>query len=133
MLTYTNGMNHAAPECTFCVENGLLKGEVLAETEGGFVTAALGNPGCCLVTPKVHAETVAELPDGWWQDMKALVPKVVADSVPFNISLNYGRDAGQTVAHLHFWVIPRQSGLPASGKGFARLIAEADGNAPAAE
>jgi len=80
----------------------------------------------CLIIPNGHYESLLELPDTWWQDLKALLSKVPGLTGDYNLSLNYGKDAGQSVKHLHFWVIPRESGKPSSGKGFARLIAEAD-------
>jgi diadenosine tetraphosphate (Ap4A) HIT family hydrolase len=126
-------MDHAVANCPFCLENGLFKGEIITETDGGFVTDALGSPGCYLVIPKTHTETVSDLPNSWWQEMKALMPHGVDDQSSFNISLNYGKNAGQTVAHLHFWIIPRTAGKPSSGKGFARLISEADRDVPATE
>lgn len=79
-----------------------------------------------LIIPAQHVESLLDLPDNWWQDFKAMLAQVPGLTGDYNLSLNYGKDAGQSLKHLHFWVIPRESGKPSSGKGFARLIAEAD-------
>jgi diadenosine tetraphosphate (Ap4A) HIT family hydrolase len=52
---------------------------------------------------------------------------VPASKDHYNLSLNVGEHAGQTVKHLHFWVIPRQPGLPTSGMGLATLVAPSAG------
>ena len=41
--------------CPFCFENGLLKGEILAETDGAYLIGAYQRPGNYLVIPKQHA------------------------------------------------------------------------------
>lgn len=48
----------------------------------------------------------------------------------YNISLNIGKLAGQTVKHLHFWVIPRYADTPSTGKGLACLIKDANASVP---
>lgn len=110
------------PNCPFCLENNLLKSEILHETDGGFLIPALGDGGNYLIIPKAHAEDPGKLPDDWWADFKELFAKVPVDKANYNLSLNIGQQAGQTLKHLHFWVIPRQAGLPTSGKGLATLI-----------
>jgi Diadenosine tetraphosphate (Ap4A) hydrolase and other HIT family hydrolases len=104
------------------LENNLLKTPILHKSNGGFLVPALGSEGNYLIVPKVHAEDPGELPDDWWADFKALFAKVPIEKAHYNLSLNVGEHAGQTVKHLHFWVIPRKPGLPTSGKGLAALI-----------
>ena len=112
------------PNCPFCRSNGLLRGEVLAETEGGFMVAT--DFDAHLIIPNVHAESLSDLPDTWWQDFKTLFAQVPGLPESYNLSLNVGKNAGQSVKHLHFWIIPREGGKPSSGKGLARFIADAD-------
>ncbi len=57
--------------------------------------------------------------------MRELLPLVPELGEHYNLSLNVGKSAGQSVKHLHFWVIKREGGLGSSGKGLARLISEA--------
>jgi diadenosine tetraphosphate (Ap4A) HIT family hydrolase len=112
-------------DCPFCLSNNLLKSSVIASSPGGFLTAAAGDPGNYLIVPKEHAEALSGLPDDWWHDVKELLAQIPNLSDHYNMSVNVGESAGQSVKHLHFWIIPRVAGLPSSGKGLARLISEA--------
>ena len=123
------GMHYIAPsrqDCVFCRSNGRLKGEVLVASEGAYLIEAGSAPGNFLIIPDTHVEALSELPDSWWADVKELLGQVPGLGENYNLSINIGREAGQTVGHLHFWVIPRVSDRPSSGKGFVRLIDEAD-------
>ena len=75
-----------------------------------------------LIIPNYHVELLTELHDSWWQDVKMLLQAVPTQLASYNVTVNYGRDAGQSVSHLHFWVVPRLPGQPASGKGMTGLI-----------
>lgn len=114
------------PDCPLCPENGLLKEPVIAQTDAAYLIRALSSPGNFLIVPKIHTENPADLPADWWVAFAELLGKIPGLGKSYNISLNFGQPAGQTVAHVHFWVIPRAGGQAASGKGLARLIAEAD-------
>jgi L-threonylcarbamoyladenylate synthase len=112
--------------CPFCRSNGALKGQVLFSSEGAYLIESLSNSGRYLIIPEPHVESLADLPDTWWRDLKVMLARVPGLTRDFNVSINAGRNAGQTVKHLHFWVIPRAGGQSASGKGLARLIDEAN-------
>lgn len=112
------------PGCPFCLGNGLLKGEVLFRSAGAYLIEAHTNPGNYLVIPSVHVESPLDLPDDWWHEMKELLPRAPRLPEAYNIAMNLGEHAGQSVKHLHFWIVPRPGGQPASGKGLARLIQE---------
>jgi diadenosine tetraphosphate (Ap4A) HIT family hydrolase len=75
-----------------------------------------------LILPTYHAEKVTELHDTWWKGVKELMPKVPNLSENFNLSFNIGKESGQTIQHLHLWVIPRYPSQLASGTGLAGLI-----------
>ncbi len=113
-------------DCPFCRENNLLKGDILAETPGGYLIANQYDPGTFLIIPSVHVEEVVELANDWWRSFKELFAHVPGLPPDFNVTLNHGKLAGQSVRHLHFWVIPRLPGQPSSGKGMARLIDDAN-------
>lgn len=113
--------------CPLCPQNNLLKEPILAETSNAYLMPAHGSPGIFLITPKQHVELPGELPPNWWSNMAELLAKVPKLGEHYNISLNFGKDSGQTIKHLHFWVIPRAAGQPASGKGLAGLISEVNG------
>lgn len=114
------------PGCGFCRSNNSLDGEVIAESANAYLIQAGTSPDNYLIIPNAHVESIAELADDWWKEVKWLLPKVPHLLPDYNLSLNIGRQSGQTMPHLHFWVISRAPGLPASGKGFARLISEAN-------
>lgn len=117
---------NAPKDCPFCRENGLLKGDILAENAGGFLIANQYDPGTFLIIPSAHAEEIAELPDDWWRSFKELFAKIPDVPHDFNVALNHGKLAGQSVKHLHFWIVPRAAGQPSSGKGLVRLIDDAN-------
>jgi diadenosine tetraphosphate (Ap4A) HIT family hydrolase len=112
----------AIPHCPFCRENGLLKGQVIAESSGGYMMENVTSPGDYLIIPSVHAEQPNELPDTWWQDFKTLLAQIPTQPQHYNISLNLGQPAGQSVKHLHFWIIPRTPDHRHAGKGLRGLL-----------
>ena len=120
-------MNKTPTDCPFCRVNGLLKGDVVAETKQAFLIEFNFGKGYYLIVPDAHAESLQDLPDNWWADFKQLLGKVPDLASEYNLSLNYGKNAGQTVKHLHFWIVPRSGGKPSSGKGLAGFIKESDG------
>lgn len=113
-------------DCPFCLENNLFKGEIIAATEQAFLAPNVAVPGDFLIVPKKHVEELTDLPDTWWTDVKTLLPQVPGLTGDYNIAVNYGKAAGQSIKHLHFWIVPRPQGMPSSGKGLARLISDAD-------
>jgi diadenosine tetraphosphate (Ap4A) HIT family hydrolase len=110
------------PECPFCRGNGLLKGVVIAESVGSYLTENAFFPGNYLIIPSEHVESPVNLPDNWWQGVKELLGKIPAELGDYNMAFNVGKQAGQTIKHLHFWVVPRQENQPATGKGLITLI-----------
>jgi len=118
-------MNVPSPDCPFCLANNLLAVPVLAESEGAYLVPAHSHPGNYLIIPRNHAESIADLPDDWMRDFKHLLAQV-PDLDHFNITLNVGKSAGQTVKHLHFWIVPRAGDQLASGKGLVSLIKHAN-------
>jgi diadenosine tetraphosphate (Ap4A) HIT family hydrolase len=115
------------PQCPLCRTNGLLKSEVLADSPGAYLVENLNWPGDYLIIPSEHIESPLELPDTWWRDMRDLIAKIPhPPEYYYNITLNVGKPAGQTIKHLHFWIIPREAGRPSSGKGLATFIKAAD-------
>ena len=114
------------PKCPLCPENG--KVNIIDETKDGYLVEARDQPvsGCFLIIPKEHITHVSMLPPMWQVDVTDLL-----DSIPwysrgadFNISLNQGKKAGQTLSHIHFWVFPRddEEGSTSYAKGAATLL-----------
>lgn len=114
-------------DCPFCrLETNRVR------LEGEFAVAFLdGFPvteGHTLVIPKRHVASLFELPDVEQVAVWMLVAKVrallMADIKPdgFNVGLNDGTSAGQTVMHAHVHVIPRRHGDVADPKGGVRWV-----------
>lgn len=113
-------------DCPFCRSNNLLRGAVIAQTDHAYLLQHQQRSGSYLVIPSTHVEAITEMSDTWWADFKTLLAQVPGLSPDYNMSVNIGTEAGQTIKHLHFWIIPRQPGEPSSGKGLAKLISEAN-------
>lgn len=113
--------------CPFCV----LKDEpILLQTEKAFAIAD-GYPvsaGHTLVVPRQHVRTLFELPRPDQLSLWALVERVRALLAEqhhpdgFNIGLNDGLAAGQTVPHVHIHVIPRYQGDVSDPRGGVRWV-----------
>lgn len=113
-----------AKDCKFCRSNGILQGEVLAETDGAYMIKAGQFEQYYLIIPSSHTESLDALPNDWWAKVKTLLANIEGLE-DYNLSINLGPTAGQTIKHIHFWVIPRSSDQLSSGKGLARLIEDA--------
>ena len=84
--------------------------------------------GHALVIPKRHVDSLFELSEQEQADLWKLVALVRAELQTkfqpdgFNIGLNDGVAAGQTVMHAHIHIIPRRHGDAADPKGGVRWI-----------
>jgi len=84
--------------------------------------------GHTLVIPKQHVVSLFDLPERDLAEVWRLVVKVraklMADLKPdgFNVGVNDGQAAGQTVMHAHIHVIPRRKGDVADPRGGVRWI-----------
>ena len=103
-------------DCIFCK---IVDGKIPATKvyEDGLTVSFLdimpANKGHCLVVPKKHSQTLAEMEDN---DLVAMIKaaKKVARALSlsfgngsFNIVMNNGKEAGQVVNHSHIHIIPR--------------------------
>ena len=116
-----------SPACPFC---DLPKERVLLETETTQVLldAFPITEGHTLVIPRRHVASIFELPPeelaALWSQV-AFVRKVIAKKYcadAFNIGVNDGSAAGQTVPHAHIHVIPRRNGDSPDPRGGIRWI-----------
>src|SRR5271157_4652570 len=122
-------MNELRPDggCPFC---SLPKERIWLE--GGAAVAVLdGFPisdGHSLVIPKRHVELLFDLPDEELAQLWSLVAKVRQllkrkyQPDGFNIGVNEGRAAGQTISHAHIHVIPRRTGDVPDPRGGIRWV-----------
>ena len=86
------------------------------------------SPGHVLIVPRRHVAAFMNATEAERSALWALVPKVLErlrkEHSPdgFNIGLNDGPAAGQTIGHLHLHVIPRYKGDAADPRGGVRWI-----------
>jgi diadenosine tetraphosphate (Ap4A) HIT family hydrolase len=86
------------------------------------------SPGHCLVIPRRHVASFFDCTTEERAAMMALLDaaKVVLDRehrpAAYNLGLNNGRVAGQTVMHVHLHLIPRYTGDAVDPRGGVRWI-----------
>jgi diadenosine tetraphosphate (Ap4A) HIT family hydrolase len=121
-------MHALAPEeCPFCPP---LEARPLLESEFAFAIFDRSpvNPGHVLVIPRRHVADIFELTEGELHDvlrLLSLVRQRIAADFPvagFNVGVNVGDAAGQTIAHAHIHLIPRYPGDVADPTGGVRGV-----------
>jgi diadenosine tetraphosphate (Ap4A) HIT family hydrolase len=86
------------------------------------------SPGHTLIVPRRHIASAAEATSGEFAAIWALLMEARAgierELKPdgFNIGINDGRAAGQTVMHLHVHLIPRYAGDSSDPRGGLRWV-----------
>jgi diadenosine tetraphosphate (Ap4A) HIT family hydrolase len=113
--------------CPFCrLETSRIRLE--SEFARAFLDGFPVTEGHTLVIPKRHVSSLFELTETEQSDVLRLVAEVRASLLHelqpegFNIGLNDGIPAGQTVMHAHVHVIPRRHGDVADPRGGVRWI-----------
>jgi len=103
-------------DCVFCrIVEGVIPAVKIYETQDilAFFDAFPAAKGHCLVIPKSHYESIDFVPDNIISSIFILAKKIVRlQKKIFNINdvnllQNNGREAGQTVFHMHLHIIPR--------------------------
>jgi diadenosine tetraphosphate (Ap4A) HIT family hydrolase len=100
--------------CPFCH----LPGPPLAETAHAFAISDQHpiSPGHSLIVPRRHVPSIFALDDHEYNDCFALVRRFKAlletrhHPAGFNLAVNDGAVAGQTVQHAHIHIVPRYPG-----------------------
>ena len=113
-------------ECVFCRPQR----EILVEN--GWAIAVYDtfpvSPGHALVLPRRHAVTIWDLEpaefEGCFRLVRELQPVLAARHSPdgFNVGVNCGEAAGQSVWHAHIHVIPRYRGDNPNPRGGVRNV-----------
>jgi ATP adenylyltransferase len=121
-------MHALAPEeCPFCPPleaRPLLQGELAFAIFDRFPV----NPGHTLVLPRRHVADIFELTEGELHDVLRLLSlarqRIAADFpvAGFNVGVNIGDAAGQTIAHAHVHLIPRYRGDVTDPTGGVRAV-----------
>ena len=107
--------------CPFCeIAAGTRQGEGVVYRDArlvAFLSIGPRNPGHVLIVPIEHAEGFADVPDETMHAMTDLAKRLVAAIRQtdlrmdgYNLQLNTGKAAGQSVFHAHLHLIPRFTG-----------------------
>jgi diadenosine tetraphosphate (Ap4A) HIT family hydrolase len=119
-------------DCIFCHLNR----SILAETKLSlaFLDGFPVSKGHTLVIPKRHVVSLWEMTTEEYTDAFALVRQVKDllqeqfNPQGFNVGVNCGQPAGQTVFHAHIHLIPRYTGDVPNPRGGVRNIIPGKGN-----
>lgn len=104
------------PSCIFCkIVRGEIPSAKVLETDDAiaFLDIHPVMPGHVLLVPKHHHPHLIDLPEATASHVGALLPSLcraiqaATGSDGFNVIVNNGRAAGQTVDHGHWHIIPR--------------------------
>lgn len=114
--------------CVFC--GGIEKDRVLFETTQwiAMYDKYPVSKGHVLLIPKEHRETFFDLSDSLLESLKFRINDVKnildAKFYPsgYNIGVNCGKSAGQTVMHCHIHIIPRYDGDVEDPRGGVRGV-----------
>ena len=114
--------------CVFC--DRLTRGDVVAVNEhaAAFPDAFPLNDGHCLIVPRRHEADffalAAEEQAAVWDLLSTVRRHIEAASGPdgYNIGINVGEAAGQTVAHAHLHLIPRYCSDVPDPRGGIRCV-----------
>jgi ATP adenylyltransferase len=114
--------------CVFC---DLSDRAILGEEEGCLAIrdAFPVSPGHTLLIPRRHTASFSDLTPNEWQALfrlaRALKERMIREDPGiegFNLGLNDGAAAGQTIFHVHLHLIPRRRGDVNNPRGGIRAI-----------
>jgi histidine triad (HIT) family protein len=118
-------MSNTKQLCPFCIENKLLRVNVLYEDDFWYVTdmeeGSINN--AVMAITKRHIATPFEINEVEWSRLKTLLKKMkqLVDSkeqpAGYNLGWNIGETGGQNVAHAHLHLLARYNDEPLAGKG----------------
>ena len=117
------------PECAFC--NKIASDEVLLENEYGIVVLDKFpvTKGHSLIIPKRHYSDFFQTSQnelGGLYDLLRIQKKRLSEEYPriegFNVGVNIGQTAGQTIFHVHLHLIPRRKGDTENPRGGVRGV-----------
>jgi ATP adenylyltransferase len=120
--------NEGRSRCVFCT---LDPTRVLVENDLAFAVRDTSpvTPFHTLILPKRHAPTFFDVTEAETRAIEQLIRRLRDDIVAedaavqgFNIGINVGEAAGQTVFHCHYHLIPRRRGDVANPRGGVRWI-----------
>jgi len=117
-------LSSPCPFCSISAERVSHEWEFAVVIRDGFPVS----PGHTLVVPKRHVASFFEVTDAERTDMMSLLAAARNDldrefkPAGYNIGINDGAAAGQTVPHLHIHLIPRYEGDRDDPRGGVRWV-----------
>lgn len=117
-------MNHICPFCILPATRIVGETGLAVAVRDGFPVS----PGHTLIVPRRHVFTFFDTNAAERKDMLLLLDeakaKIDAEFRPdgYNIGINDGPAAGQTIAHLHIHLIPRYTGDAPDPRGGVRWV-----------
>lgn len=117
-------MTTGCPFCTADISNQLFSNNLAISIADIFPVSH----GHCLIIPKRHFPSVFEATEeersALWDLVERSRQYLITEYAPdgFNIGINDGAAAGQTVMHLHIHLIPRYLGDSGDPRGGVRWI-----------
>jgi len=116
-------------DCSFCYDN--IKSKIVAELNSvvAFEDTSPVTPGHLLIIPKRHCTDFFHMTNEEQMDANNLLTilrKKILKHDPtitgFNIGINNGKSAGQTIFHCHIHLIPRRDGDTPKPRGGVRGV-----------
>jgi len=116
-----------APPCVFCTlppERAVLATPLAVAIRDGFPVS----PGHTLIVPRRHVASFFEITDDERAELMSLLDRAREGldrefrPAGYNIGINDGAAAGQTVPHLHIHLIPRYPGDREDPRGGVRWV-----------
>jgi bis(5'-adenosyl)-triphosphatase len=114
--------------CPFCGSN--IESTIFARSEHFLAIYNIAPilPGHVLIIPRKHIQSAMEMADSELSEMMAFTKKVtklllsIFNVDAFNWSMQENAAAGQSIAHLHFHILPRYPGdLPEPGDWYPKI------------
>lgn len=115
------------PPCPFC---DLPAGQIVHARDSAFIIrdGFPVSPGHSLIIPRRHVSSFFEVTDAERADLMSLLAEARDEldrkfrPAGYNIGINDGAAAGQTVPHLHIHLIPRYEGDRDDPRGGVRWV-----------
>jgi len=127
-------MSNANKQCPFCIDNNLLRVNVLYEDDLWYITdmeeGSINN--AVMAITKRHIETPFELNKTEWSSLRTILnkmKKIVDDKEApdgYNMGWNVYKTGGQNVSHAHLHLLARYNDEPLSGKGIRYAFKQLD-------
>lgn len=127
-------MTDQTQSCPFCVENNLLRVNVLYEDDLWYITdmeeGSINN--AVMAITKRHIATPFEINEVEWKQLQNLLGKMkqLVDEKEqpqgYNLGWNIHETGGQNVAHAHLHLLARYDDEPLAGKGIRFAFKQLD-------